>query len=572
MNFKLKAFFPNPFVLFLTAWGILNLIQARFTTLNNDEAYYWMYSKHLAWGYFDHPPMIALMIRIGYYFIHNELGVRIIIVLSQLLALFVIWLLTDKAQQKKKENILLFFMIAVMLPVCNIYGFISTPDAPLILFSAIFLLAYKRFLADETWQNSIFLAISMVCLMYSKYHGGLLIILVILSNPALLKNIKFYLAAFLSILLFLPHLFWQYSNDFPSIKYHLIERVSSFNPYHVPDYLASQFFFHNPFVLVVLVWIMIKVRPRNLFDKAQYYIIAGFFVFFFVSSFRYRVEPQWTALISIPVIIILFNNVEYKSWIRGYLKWAAIILFPLFLFARVACMVDFLPVSFFKNEFHKKKQWAIDISKLAGDRPVVFTNSYQRPSVYTFYTGKFAHTLDNLNYRKTQFDLWDFEERVHGKEILYVPQYFSDYYKQNLTKQMLSSGDSVLTRVYKNFQSLQRECVILDDDQYTFNRSGISKIHLKIFNPYPFIIHFRHEELPVVFQIAFIKNGNIEVIKNLELPANISKLNIGETISFDGLFTIAELPQGIYKVAICSETGILYNTYNSKLKLARISD
>jgi hypothetical protein len=137
---------------------------------------------------------------------------------------------------------------------------------------------------------------------------------------------------------------------------------------------------------------------------------------------------------------------------------------------------------------------------------------------------------------------------------------------------MLSSGDSVLTRVYKNFQSLQRECVILDDDQYTFNRSGISKIHLKIFNPYPFIIHFRHEELPVVFQIAFIKNGNIEVIKNLELPANISKLNIGETISFDGLFTIAELPQGIYKVAICSETGILYNTYNSKLKLARISD
>jgi hypothetical protein len=572
MNIKLKRFFLNPFNLLLTAWGILNLLQARFTTLNNDEAYYWMYSKNLAWGYFDHPPMIALMIRIGYFFFHNELGVRLIVVLSQLLAFWIIWLLTNKEQHKKKENILLFFIIAVILPVCNIYGFISTPDAPLILFSAIFLLAYKRFLENEIWQNTLFLGISIAALMYSKYHGGLLIILVILSNPALLKNFKFYSAAFLSLLLFFPHLFWQYSNDFPSVKYHLIERVSAFNPRHVPEYLASQFFFNNPFILVLLIWIMIKVRSKNLFDKALYYIFAGFLIFFFISSFRYRVEPQWTALISIPMIIILLNNVEYKSWIRGYLKWIAIILFPLFLLARLACMVDFLPVSFFKNEFHKKKQWARDISMLAGDRPVVFTNAYQRPSVYTFYTGKFAHTLDNMSYRKTQYDLWDFEERVHGKEVLYVPHFFADDYKENLTKQILSDGDSVFVRVYKDFQSLQRECVILNDDQYTFSRTGVNTIHLKIFNPYPFMIDFRHKELPVVFQIAFIKKGNMEVKEKLELPDNISKLNVGDTISVDCKFTIEDLPPGSYELAICSETGILYDTYNSKFKKAKINE
>jgi len=572
MNTKLKEFFLNPFTLFLTAWGILNLLQARFTTLNNDEAYYWMYSKQLAWGYFDHPPMIALMIRIGYFFFHNELGLRLIVVLSQLVAFSVIWLLTNKEQRKKKENILLFFIIAVILPVCNIYGFISTPDAPLILFSAVFLLVYKRFLEEESWQNTLFLGISIVALMYSKYHGGLLVILVILSNPSLLKNFKFYLAVLLSLLLFFPHLFWQYSNDFPSVKYHLIERVSAFNPRHVPEYLASQLSFNNPFIIVLLIWIMIKVRSKNLFDKALYYIFAGFLIFFFISSFRYRVEPQWTAMISIPMIIILFNNVEYKSWIRGYLKWVAIILFPLFLLARLACMVDFLPISFFKNEFHKKKQWANDISMLAGDRPVVFTNSYQRPSIYTFYTGKFAHTLDNLSYRKTQYDLWDFEEKVHGKEVLYVPHFFSDYYKEHLTKQILSNGDSIFIKIYKDFQSVQRECVILNDDQYTFSRSGINTIHLKIFNPYPYIIDFRHKELPVVFQIAFIKNGNMEVKKNLELPDGISKLNVGDTISADCKFTIEDLQSGIYKLAICSETGILYDTYNSKFKKAKINE
>ena len=88
---KFGKYFLNPFTLFLVLWGILNLVQARFTQLNNDEAYYWMYSKYLAWGYFDHPPMIALMIKIGYLLFHNELGVRLIIVLSQLAALSVIW-------------------------------------------------------------------------------------------------------------------------------------------------------------------------------------------------------------------------------------------------------------------------------------------------------------------------------------------------------------------------------------------------------------------------------------------------------------------------------------------------
>lgn len=572
MNIKLKEYFLHPFILFLTIWGILNLLQARFTPLNNDEAYYWMYSKQLAWGYFDHPPMIALMIRVGYFFFHNELGVRLIITLSQLLSFSVIWLLIDKEQRKKKENILLFFMIAALLPVCHIYGFISTPDAPLILFSAIFLLCYKRFLKDESWKNTLFLGISIAALMYSKYHGGLLIILVILSYPGLLKKIKFYIAAFLSLLLFFPHFLWQYSNGFPSVRYHLVERVSSFNPIHVPEYLASQFLFHNPFIIVVLIWIMIKIRPKNLFDKALYYIIAGFFIFFFISSFRYRVEAQWTALISIPMMIILINNVEYKSWIRGSLKWVAIIMFPLFLFARFACMVDFLPVSYFKNEFHKKKQWSRDISTLAGDRPVVFTNSYQRPAVYTFYTGKFAYTLDNLSYRKTQYDIWNFEERVHGKEVLYVPHFFTDYCKHNLTKHILSEGDSVFVRIYKDFQSLQRECVILNDEEYAFSRSEINTIHLKIFNPYPFMIDFRHKELPIVFQIAFIKNGNMMVKKNLELPDNFTRLNVGDTITVDCKFTIEDLPPGAYKLAICSETGILYDTYNSKFKEAKINE
>ena len=228
MNNKLKGYLLNPFVLLLAAWGILNLLQAKFTPLDNDEAYYWMYSKYLAWGYFDHPPMIALMIKIGYHFIHNELGLRLVIVLSQLITLWIIWKTTDKERQVENAGVLLFFMLVVVMPVFNIFGFMATPDAPLILFSAVFLLAYKHFLDEDNWGNTFFLCFSMTALMYSKYHGGLLIILVILSNPKLLKNIRFYLASFVAFILFLPHLLWQYSNGFPSLKYHLVEQGVSF--------------------------------------------------------------------------------------------------------------------------------------------------------------------------------------------------------------------------------------------------------------------------------------------------------------------------------------------------------
>jgi hypothetical protein len=572
MNLKLKKLFLNPFALFLTVWGIINLLQARFTPLDNDEAYYWMYSKFLAWGYFDHPPMIALMIKIGYLYFHNELGVRLLTVFSQLFTLYIIWLLTDKETREKKGNVLLFYMLAILMPVNIVYGFISTPDAPLILFTAVFLLLYKRFLKDESSKNTILLGLSIAALAYSKYHGALLILLVILSNPRLLKSIRFYMAGAITFILLLPHLYWQYSNGFPSLKYHLVERVSAFNPEHVPDYLVSQFSFHNPFLLVILVWVMIKVKSGNLFDKALKYIFTGFLIFFFISSFRYRVEPQWTAVICVPYLILLFNNIEFKPWIRSYIKWVTVILFPLFILARLASAIDFLPFSFLKNEFHNKKQWVSDISAIAGNRPVVFTNSYQQPSVYTFYSGKLAYTLDNLSYRKTQYDLWNFEEQVHGKEVLYVPHLFSDSYKQNLTRKILSKGDSAFVRIFRNFQSLQKECVILNSEKYVFTRNDTNAIRLKLFNPYPYPIDFKNAELPVVFQIAFMKKGIMEVKKNLELPGNVSVLRTGDTISVDFKFTLNDLPAGFYNFGICSEAGILYDTFNSKFSKAKIKD
>ena len=67
----------------------LRLVAAAFTPITFDEAYYWMWSKHLAGGYYDHPPMVAVVIRLGTLIAGDtELGVRLV---SILLALPMSW-------------------------------------------------------------------------------------------------------------------------------------------------------------------------------------------------------------------------------------------------------------------------------------------------------------------------------------------------------------------------------------------------------------------------------------------------------------------------------------------------
>ena len=77
--------------LFISILFILNIFQSITLPLIDDEAYYWVWSKHLDFGYFDHPPMIALFIKIGYFLVQGSLGIRMLSILSSL-SFYIIWL------------------------------------------------------------------------------------------------------------------------------------------------------------------------------------------------------------------------------------------------------------------------------------------------------------------------------------------------------------------------------------------------------------------------------------------------------------------------------------------------
>ena len=92
---------PKLFLYLLGSILILNLFQANFTELIYDEAYYWHYAKNLAWGYFDHPSMVALMIKIGGFLFEGELGVRFVSCLFSVGTFVLLWLAIDNTEKKK---------------------------------------------------------------------------------------------------------------------------------------------------------------------------------------------------------------------------------------------------------------------------------------------------------------------------------------------------------------------------------------------------------------------------------------------------------------------------------------
>ena len=187
-------------IIILLTWFLINLVQALFTEILSDEAYYGMYGRYLAWGYFDHPPMVALLIRISSLFFTGNLGIRFMTVLLQIATLIIIWK-TIVIREPDNVTIITYFIVAASICMFAAYGILATPDAPLLFFTALFLYSYRKFLEKRSWPVALLLSISMAGLIYSKYQAVLVIGILVLSDLRLLRSFKFWIAGIFAITL-----------------------------------------------------------------------------------------------------------------------------------------------------------------------------------------------------------------------------------------------------------------------------------------------------------------------------------------------------------------------------------
>jgi hypothetical protein len=334
----------------VVALVFMRLVAAAFTPLTFDEAYYWIWSKHLAGGYYDHPPMVAIVIRLGTMIGGDtELGVRLV---SILLALPMSWALYRAAEilfasQRVAASATILLNVTLMAAVGTM---IVTPDSPLLVTSALLLLCLAK--VQESGRGIWWLAVGAAAgaALLSKYTAlffGPAILIWLVGVPKLrrwLLSPWLYLGGLVALALFAPVVLWNADHHWVSfLKQFGRARIEDFRPAFVAELIPTQIAFATPLVFILGTMGLCALFRRDAGAPASRALIGATFwviVLYFVwHSLHARVEANWFAPVYPAFAIAAAVAAHLVRWdIRWQrladfsLRWAApsgIVLFAL---------------------------------------------------------------------------------------------------------------------------------------------------------------------------------------------------------------------------------------------------
>lgn len=535
----------------LWVWIALDVYQAIGMEVMLDEAYYAMYAKKLAWGYYDHPPMVALSIFLSDCLFSGNLGVRFVNVLTHAATVWLIWKMLPG--RKEVSQVLLYFAIAASLTMFSVYGFVTTPDGLLLFFAALFLLSYKRFLQEESWGNTLMLTVATAGMFYSKYHAVLVIGFVVLSNLRLLLNPKFRFCLYATAVLFIPHLYWQFENHFPSLQYHLVARNQGIRPEYVFKYFPEQFAVFSPIALGGALYILFKRKAENLFDRALHFLIAGVFIFFQIMTFKGRVEAHWPIVVAIPMIVLLYKWSLRDNKFRKIQLKGALCMLPLILIARFILTTSLLPEYF---QFHSKEQIFRHLEKQAGKLPVVFPNTgFQEASAYQYFTEKEAFPLSSPFTRSTQFDIWGPDKPYQDSTV-----FIADW----------AEGGGFKGFVVNRLQTTNQIRIIYSGVPDQARVGDTLRIRYKLSNPYR-DIDMNHPELPVTFCSVHTRPSGIVATSPAKSTPDFQIIKAGETLEGELTTVVPDIEPDhyLFELALMNRLCIPYNSAYVRIKILK---
>ena len=470
--------------LWLGVWWIANLVQAGFTELANDEAYYHMFAERLAWGYFDHPPVTALLVWAGERLFGGELGVRFFFTVLQPLYLWILWRLIRPADAGRRDAAL-FVVVSAATLMLQLYGFIAVPDGPLMFTTALFLLTFKWF-SENRRRAWLWMGIAMALMAYSKYHGALVVLFALAANPRQLLRPALYSSGAVALLLLVPHLVWQYEHDWASFAYHLSGRNSVFRPGYVVEFLANVLVVFNPFFVPLYVQAWRKVKPQTPVGRALKLLPVAFIVFFMLSSLRGYVQPQWVIVSCFGLVCVLFAYARRHPRTRRYVMRAGGVTVGLIVLVRLVMIFNPLGIRF--EVFNNPESYAA-IAAEADGRPVVFRYGYAVAAKYAFYTGGEAYCQPNIRYRTHQWQFRDDDSQFIGREVLVeCPDgTVSDSTRQVRTLTM-ANGRSFTWFVDPAFHPVRLVDIAFTGLPGRVAAGETLRLELRIRNPYPYAI------------------------------------------------------------------------------------
>ena len=417
-------------VMVVLAAGAIRLVLAAIVLPFPDETYYWEWSRHLAGGYFDHPPMIALAIRAGTtLFGDTPFGIRVIPVLLGIIAVLAACVLAKHLGGEK--GALRAAIVLACLPLAGAGLVLATPDAPLLCFSAIALVAVERAIAEATtpraalaWWAGAGLACGLA--MSSKYTGVLLpmgVLLALAIVPALRRHFATpgpYLAVVVASLVMIPVLSWNAQHDWISFRFQLAHGLGAVRGTGIQregELLGGQLGLATPILFVMFAIVIARAwrssaRPR----ERMLAIVATFmFVVFVVSARRRPAEANWPALAYIPAIALLAaaeGTVTWRRWLVAGCALGALMVAGTY----VQAVAPVIPIAARKdpmarNAGFRKLGSRVTIVRdsllLLRKSPLVAAQKYQDASELAYWIFDRPQVFSvNTGYRANQYDLW----------------------------------------------------------------------------------------------------------------------------------------------------------------------
>ncbi len=381
---------------------------------------------------------------------------------------------------------------------------------------------------------AVLLSLSLAGALYSKYHAVLLIVFTLIANPKLLGRKSFWMVAGLTLILFLPHIFWQINHGFPSVKYHLVEREADHYQFQFTYlFLIGQLFMAGPLVGWFWFYQIFCFRATDVFTRTLLFNFVGTLLFFLANTLKVAVQPHWTLIGFLPMVMLVLISLQPKpkpTWLQPLL-YVNILLLLLMRFGLMVKNPISMKVGVIKSYFGNP-EWAATIKQKAGNAYVIFPDNFQNPSWYSYYTNSSkGFSYDSRFYRRTQFDIWPLEDSLQQKRIYYV----TDEPVKEIKTDTLKTAKGVFFGGWIN-QSRTYQKMLVEVDSVQINTSAGKNVplQLKITNPYSKTVDFSNEnQRQIVVLRAYVMQKDSVLSDQLAPPDfNQLKFKPGETHNF----------------------------------------
>jgi len=318
-----------PYLPLLAGLMVLRLITAGSAGLVPDETYYWLWAQHPAFGYYDHPPMVAWWIGAFTAFSHAALLVRLPFVLS---FAGLSWLIYDTGKTLFSEAVarraLLWLNACLLLSIGSV---VATPDPPSVLMWAGGLWALPKL--QTTGKGHWWLVFGLfaglgVEAKYTNFFLGLGVLAwFVLDKPARkwLLTPWPWLGGVIALAAMAPNLVWNAQHGWITFakQFGRIEGAHLTAQY-LPEFLISQVLLINPLIFVFVV-LGVRAWWKTRDSSALTLLVAlplPLVTYMLVHVFHDRIQGNWPAPAYPGLVLLAAVGAEGSKfgWAR---KWAA---------------------------------------------------------------------------------------------------------------------------------------------------------------------------------------------------------------------------------------------------------